>query len=270
MVLLQNQIKQFLISSHNCLVVMRDRYQNIKKGGLMTKNQLEYWRNVETQRNNQAVEAETNRSNLARENETRRNNMATEQEINRHNLATERLTQQSNLLTQIRDRNNYNIASGQLERQKQYDYLSLQEQQRSNKAREAENTAARKADTAIRKRQNSTNAYNAMTSRLTQQEVERNNRLNNRISLTTLTEQNRHNVATERENVRSHVASENINNTRNFISQQQVEEQKRSNRAKETIERQKTALQFMSNLAGLALESVNTVGKLSGTLGGIV
>lgn len=66
----------------------------------MTHNQIEYWKNVETNRHNVVTEKETERSNRAREYETNRHNVVTEgidigrlQETNRHNLAIEGLTQ---------------------------------------------------------------------------------------------------------------------------------------------------------------------------------
>lgn len=62
----------------------------------MTRNQIEYWRNVEIERSNRANEKETNRSNVAREAETNRHNVVTEKEVNRHNLMTELLTSQAN------------------------------------------------------------------------------------------------------------------------------------------------------------------------------
>lgn len=62
----------------------------------MTGNQLQYQRNVETERHNRATEDEQKRSNLANEKETYRHNYATEvlgtrtlSETKRHNLATE-------------------------------------------------------------------------------------------------------------------------------------------------------------------------------------
>nr|AVD54033.1 ORF1 [Macaque picobirnavirus 6] len=62
----------------------------------MTGNQIQYQRNVETERHNRVTEEEQKRSNLANERETYRHNYATEvlgtntlSETKRHNLATE-------------------------------------------------------------------------------------------------------------------------------------------------------------------------------------
>lgn len=92
----------------------------------MTRNQIDYWKNVETERHNRAVEAqglvdldlkrqantisagslaETQRSNQAREAETNRSNLAKEanellrtNETIRHNQATESETHRSNVV----------------------------------------------------------------------------------------------------------------------------------------------------------------------------
>lgn len=53
----------------------------------MTANQINYQRNLETMRNNRAVEFETNRSNLAKEQENYRSNTAREAENYRNNAA---------------------------------------------------------------------------------------------------------------------------------------------------------------------------------------
>lgn len=65
----------------------------------MTKNQIDYQRNVETSRANRATESlreaelgETRRSNQARETETQRANVAKETETHRSNIANEFLT----------------------------------------------------------------------------------------------------------------------------------------------------------------------------------
>lgn len=62
----------------------------------MTRNQIEYQRNLETERNNRVVAAETERSNRAREAETERANRERERqgvisldETGRHNVVTE-------------------------------------------------------------------------------------------------------------------------------------------------------------------------------------
>ena len=56
----------------------------------MTANQLDYWRNKETERTNRAREAETRRANLANESLT----ASQISETGRHNLQTESLSAQ--------------------------------------------------------------------------------------------------------------------------------------------------------------------------------
>lgn len=60
----------------------------------MTRNQIAYWELTENKRSHLANERENQRTHKAQESETNRHNLATESEINRHNLATEDLTQQ--------------------------------------------------------------------------------------------------------------------------------------------------------------------------------
>ena len=55
----------------------------------MTANQIQYWRNLETERSNKAREAETERYNRASVAEQQRANLAKEAENVRHNKATE-------------------------------------------------------------------------------------------------------------------------------------------------------------------------------------
>lgn len=69
----------------------------------MTRNQIEFQRNVETNRSNLVNETETNRANVAKEGlqkeqneETKRSNLAREAETQRSNLARETETSRSN------------------------------------------------------------------------------------------------------------------------------------------------------------------------------
>lgn len=59
----------------------------------MTRNQIEYQRNLETERSNRAEELENQRHNKVTEGETGRHNVATEGESNRHNVADETIRQ---------------------------------------------------------------------------------------------------------------------------------------------------------------------------------
>lgn len=117
-----------------------------RKEVTMTRNQIEYQRNVETQRSNQAQEAlkgreleETQRSNKAREAENYRSNTAKEAENYRSNYARERETSRSNRaqegLMYLRDQEvaRSNLANEVLKHQANLENV------RSNQAREAEN-----------------------------------------------------------------------------------------------------------------------------------
>lgn len=57
----------------------------------MTRNQLTYHANLETERANKAKEYENIRSNLAKEKETNRSNLVREAETQRTNQANERI-----------------------------------------------------------------------------------------------------------------------------------------------------------------------------------
>lgn len=72
----------------------------------MTKNQIEYQRNVETKRSNLAVETETARANREREKENFRSNTAREAETLRSNLAKEGENYRSNTAREDETRRN--------------------------------------------------------------------------------------------------------------------------------------------------------------------
>lgn len=224
----------------------------------MTRNQIEYWANQEKERNNRAVEVETNRSNLAREIETNRHNLATESAQNRQIL---------NDLQKIS--NDY--------------YLGLtgqRETERSNKAREKENTRSAQAkekeailsrlqDRDIRRRQQSTADYNAYTNRLTAEEQHRANVARESNNLLALVETERSNRAREEENYRSNVSNENIRRYSNTIDQQRANEQRRSNRANESIAVRGQNFRLITDLANLTQRSLSSAsGKIAKTLGG--
>lgn len=92
----------------------------------MTRNQLMYWQNVETERSNKAREAETHRYNTEYLKELNRSNVTREQETERHNRAMELLTNQSQA----------EVARHNSVTELQTD-VNLAEQQRSHQANEA-------------------------------------------------------------------------------------------------------------------------------------
>lgn len=91
----------------------------------MTKNQIEYWRNVETKRNNLITEIETKRANQAKEAETLANNLRQIEELKRHNREMELLTRQAQDETARRNLEQERLA-----------LLTHYENQRSNQANE--------------------------------------------------------------------------------------------------------------------------------------
>lgn len=67
----------------------------------MTRNQLAYQQNLETQRANLAKESENYRSNVAREQEAHRAAVAQEQETRRHNQNSERISGLTGTLSSV-------------------------------------------------------------------------------------------------------------------------------------------------------------------------
>lgn len=116
----------------------------------MTKNQIEYWSYVESQRANKARENENYRHNTASENETSRHNVSTENETTRHNLSTENVekgklaeTTRHNKATESISHSQVGLGYQQLAEQKRHNVAGenisnrqLSEQQRHNMAGE--------------------------------------------------------------------------------------------------------------------------------------
>lgn len=71
----------------------------------MTKNQLDFWKNQETERSNRANEAETHRANVERETEQHRSAVAKETEDLRHHTADENI----NMMKALTDQDNYKL-----------------------------------------------------------------------------------------------------------------------------------------------------------------
>lgn len=256
----------------------------------MTSNQLQYWRNVETNRNNVAVETETHRSNLAREVETNRSNLARESETNRHNVATEHETNRHNVQTeklgweQLRT-NQYQFAKtfvqNKINAQRDYNIRAgqLNETIRMNKARETENTRHNMAseqlskyDQEIRERQNK-RSYAISQAQLRQEqskieETKRSNMAREVNNLLAVKETQRSNVARETENTRSNVARENISMYSNATQRQRLDEDKRHNRTTEQLTRTGQLQKLTTDLAHIFVNGVTAINK-SLQLGGI-
>lgn len=110
-----------------------------KKGGIMTRNQIEYWNLRETSKHNRRTERETSKHNRATEAEDKRSHLAGEAqnrsnlaETGRHNRAQENID-----ISKLRESSRHNIATEGLTgvdlniRQQVAD-----EQERANKAKE--------------------------------------------------------------------------------------------------------------------------------------
>lgn len=218
----------------------------------MTRNQIEYWRLVETNRNNLAVEKETNRSNLANEKERNRSNLAQEREINRHNVAVEQETNRHNLATE-KETTRSNIARETLNRLQMQQNLFLtrvdqEERARSNRKNEQltslqiANQHERNMNDAIyQKAQVRIQEINSVTERAKAAEVMRANRARESLTAAAQSETTRSNLANESINLaraneiaRSNRSNESISRYRNQVEQFKAQETKRSNLARET------------------------------------
>lgn len=172
----------------------------------MTANQINYWNYVENSRHNRATERESNRSNLAREVEENRSNLSNESiskernslqkeanlinynyqnsrlaEDRRHNLAQENL----GVSAQEIERQRVDLGYRQLENARSIaqmqaavgyanlgaTYASINEQVRSNVAREVENQRSHMAQESNTARSISVDRINAST-RAKSQELE--------------------------------------------------------------------------------------------------
>lgn len=183
----------------------------------MTSDQINYWKNQEVKRANQALESirrsellETRRANQARESETIRANQAHEQEAHRSNLAREREQEQQRLY-------NYGIANRQ----------SIIAQ------RDYEN---RFRNTQL-------------------QEIANNRSYSN--TITSLAESQRANLAREKENIRSNVANENISRLDKSIDQGRLNETRRSNLRQEQLQERSQNFQLVGNLASSAIRKLS-------------
>lgn len=108
----------------------------------MTRNQVYYQQNVETNRSNLAREYETHRSNVANEMETMRANMAREAETYRSNVAREGESNRSNLANELLSARNissvYRVGMAGIAEQVRSNLARELEQHRSNVANETE------------------------------------------------------------------------------------------------------------------------------------
>lgn len=127
----------------------------------MTRNQIAYWANVETKRNNEATLAETSRHNRETETQGRQQisiQSGNLQELARHNVAQERFSQ-STLSANI----------GQMREQARHNLATEAENTRHNMQQERVGLLQAGASTVsaqAAKMNASTNSYNAATNRM--------------------------------------------------------------------------------------------------------
>jgi len=186
----------------------------------MTSNAVQYWRNVETKRNNIATLAETTRHNLQTE---RLNEQANENakfsnvENQRHNLATERFAQ-SQLSANIGETRRHNI---------------MQERETTRHNILSESNDRVKALASMR----SANAANV--SAQANQINAATNRMNYSVNL--------QNAATNRKNATSNMMNAHSNQTANQIKQQAANEQARHNLVGELSNAVQMGLNLLTN-----------------------
>lgn len=180
----------------------------------MTRNQIEYWRNVEDKRAHLANEQENLRSHLAQEAENRRSNMARESQ-NYQNYLLDKDTKSK----------------------------SLVETKRSNLSSEK-----------IRRREASTADYSATTNRLAHQEKMRSNLANEQQAHNDLLSRNAHYLRQDEEQVRTNLAREGetyrSNKQNEMVKFGQLQEQKQHNRNTEFAQTQGNYYNLVGNLAG--------------------
>lgn len=213
----------------------------------MTRNQIEYWKNVEQQRSNRVAEAETAKHNRAME-------RLKSDEINASKRGQDiqaRNTQLSNQTTLEASRIN---ATNQMRQ--------LAETSRANLARETQSRAELNSLNSDRVRQASQRDYVNSTNRQNVIEGARHNRQNELLGLRQYDETVRSNRARETENTRSNQAQESLRSRDLDIQHAKYAEQLRSNLANESNVRRGQNFQLLGSIAS----SVSRVipGKLKG------
>lgn len=226
----------------------------------MTRNQIEYWRNVETNRSNLVTELETNRSNLAREAETKRSNIENER-IAREKLAHEiSAFNQSHLLAISQQR----------------------EQARSNESRETETQRANVANEDIRKRDlDITSRKERMNYAVSQDNLQLQKAILNQTKyrdavtqsnqLLQLQETNRANIASEQLRAKqiaseaSYRESQKQYNYRQLdLQRRAIAETERSNRTSEMLTARRDTFSLVTNLAKSFTGAAKFIGNLIG------
>lgn len=236
----------------------------------MTRNQIEYWRNVETARTNLAQETETNRANMARENETHRSNVRNELEMNRSNRTREQETERHNRATESQNQKDLALRTVVADRDFHMGLRTLSETARHNKAVEGENQRSNKAreylsklesdrNYEVKRRQQSTADYNAMTQRYNVEEGKRSHQANEGYALLNLAEAKRSNQARELETQRHNVSQESISKADQSIRRSELSEKRRSNMAQEANVRRGQDFQLLGTLVTAGTRSISSI-----------
>lgn len=185
-------------------VLEKINYNNIQKGGMMTQNQIEYWRLQESHRSNRANEVETNRHNIATESETNRNNSLVHA-LGRAQLAE---TNRSNIAKETQNAiNQMEVARHNRAMEQQQDRQLLINQQDADTRRysalaSATNGAISNLNDSVRNMQN----YDLGIKNLA--ETIRSHKQNETLGLAQLSESQLHNRVTESETSRHNTATE--------------------------------------------------------------
>lgn len=189
----------------------------------MTRNQIDAWRQSEQRRSNLAQEAETNRANVARETETLRHNKKTEQ--------------------QQRESNRIAALNAETQRKTQQSTAAYQSSQANLGERQLSQTRIR--DTASA----SYNMYNAFTNRQRQQEDAAQNARSYRLGLQNLLESQTAHRNSEALQLSGQRMDYDVKSRQLQRDYAQLQEQRRSNRAREVIQSVSAGMNFISNLA---------------------
>lgn len=207
----------------------------------MTKNQIEYWKNVETERTNRAQELENQRHNEKMESlkaaELKQNKTLRQKELNQNKLL-------ASLSNQLRSQ-------------------ELMEQTRSNRARESENTSSRVQSGQIAYSQQRI-SQNVAGEQL--HETRRANQAQESFRLTNLDEIKRSNLIKEQELYRSNIAQENLKAAQTSLDRQRIAEQARANRVNEGIRRTEVVTNLVGSLANVAARSLSSLKLLKGAI----
>lgn len=228
----------------------------------MTRNQIEYWKLVESKRANRANEQHARNVltyNYAVLNETHRANVARETETERSNRAVEMLTRQKN------------------DRDWILSLRQLSETERANRVRErqakdelAERKRANKANELIARANSITQRYVAETGRFQQAEIVRSNvaqellsHERNELTRTSQEISQRLGLLTHGEQVRTHIANEQLQRYSNFTSRLAQKETARSNLANET---ERHRANVASEVIGLSNQGVSVLNETIGSV----